>query len=209
MSESAPSRQPGAVTALLEQAGRGDQGAFDRLFPLVYDELRRLAHQRLRAERPGHTLETGALVHEAYLRLVGQTRTDWQNSPHFFAIASQAMRRILVDYAKRRRASKRGGGAVHLPLDELGELPLDGSPFSAGRDDELVALDEALARLAEFNPRGVQVAQFRYFVGLSNAEIGELMGLSERTVRRAWTVAKAWLRRELHQALGRDTTLFD
>lgn len=202
MPDSAPARRPGEVTRLLEQASYGNKEALDRLFPLVYEELRRLAHGRLRFERPGHTLETGALVHEAYVRLVGQTRTEWRNSQHFFAVASEAMRRILVDYAKRRHAAKRGGAAVRLPLEEAADVPASGGPFSGGpfSDDqaaELLALDDALGRLAAFNPRGVQIAQYRYFGGLSIAEICEVMGLSERTVRRAWTVAKAWLRREL------------
>lgn len=198
MLEPGPDEQPGEATRLLERAARGDGQAFDRLFHLVYEELEELARRRLRGERDGHTLETGALVHEAYLRLVGQTRTDWRNSSHFFAVASQAMRRILVDYAKRRHAAKRGGRARAMPLDEARDFLAPDGSFSDDRAAELLALDEALSRLAEFNPRGVEVAQHRYFGGLSVAEIGEVMGLSERSVRRAWTGAKAWLRRELY-----------
>lgn len=202
MPDSAPARRPGEITELLELAAHGDEEAFDRLFPLIYEQLKKLARDRLRSERPGHTLETSALVHEAYVRLVGQTRTEWQNSHHFLAVASQAMRRILVDYAKRRHAMKRGGAAVHVPLDEAGDIPLADGPLSDDQAAELCALDDALIRLAEFNPRGVQIAQYRYFGGLSIVEICDLMGLSERTVRRAWTMAKAWLRRELQEEGG-------
>lgn len=180
MPDSAAARHPGEVTRLLEQAADGDREAFDRLFPLVYAELERLAHNRLRFERPGHTLETRALVDEAYVRLVGQTRTEWRNTQHFFAVASEAMRRILVDYAKRRRATKRGGAAVHLPFDEVRDVPAPDGPFSDEQAAELMALDDALGRLADFNPRGVQIAQYRYFGGLSIAEVCEVMELSQR-----------------------------
>lgn len=202
MPDSAAGRRPGEVTRLLERASRGDPEAFDRVFGLVYEELERLAHDRLRFERPGHTLETGALVHEAYVRLVGQTRTEWHDAQHFFAVASEAMRRILVDHAKRRRAAKRGDGAIQVPLDEARDARLPDGPYPDDQAVELLALDDALTRLAQFNPRGVQIAQYRYFAGLSIAEICEILGLSERTVRRAWTVAKAWLRRELQDEAG-------
>lgn len=201
MSDSAPARRPGEVTLLLELAAGGNRDAFDRLFPLVYEELERLAHSRLRFERPGHTLETGALVHEAYVKLVGQTRTEWRNAQHFFAVASEAMRRILVDYAKGRRAGKRGGGAVRVPIDDARDVPASAGPFPDDQAAELLALDAAMDRLAEFNPRGVQIARYRYFGGLSIAEICAVMGLSERTVRRSWTMAKAWLRRQLQDEL--------
>jgi RNA polymerase sigma factor (TIGR02999 family) len=190
--------EPVGITALLDAAAGGNREAFDRLLPLVYDELKQVARGRLRLERPGHTLDTTALVHEAYFRLVGQTRTAWNGRHHFFAVASEAMRRILVDYAKRRRAAKRGGARVHLPLDEAGHVPA-GESLTDGQVDELLALDGALRRLADFNPRGAQVVQYRYFGGLSLAEIGHLTGTSERTVRRTWTVAKAWLRREVER----------
>ena len=199
MGDSDPAGRPGEITVLLGQAATGDQEAFDRLFPLVYEELKAIAHDRLRFERPGHTLETSALVHEVYVRLVGQTRAHWRNSSQFMAVASEAMRRILVDYAKRRRAAKRGGYAAQVTLDEARDVPGPTAPFSDGQAAELIALDDAMERLAQFNPRGAKIAQFRYFGGLSVEEICDLMGLSERTVRRAWTMGKAWLRKELGQ----------
>lgn len=188
--------EPGEITRLLRDASHGDKGAFDRLLPRVYQELHRVAHAKLRFERPGHTLSTTALVHETYLRLIDQSRVEWQGRSHFFAIASEAMRRILIDYAKRRGAAKRGAGAIHEELDaaeEAGAVPL----FSEGQADELLALDEALERLAEFNPRGALVVQYRFFGGLSAEEMAEVLSTSERTIRRTWTVAKAWLRQEL------------
>jgi RNA polymerase sigma factor (TIGR02999 family) len=198
----------GGITALLREAGGGNRAAFDRLLPLVYAELKRLAHGRLRLERPGHTLGTTALVHEAYFRLVGQTRTEWQNRGQFFAVASEAMRRILLDYAKRRRAAKRGGAGRTVPLDDAVDVPA-GDLLSDDQSDELLALDGALRRLAEFNPRGAQVVQYRFFGGLSVEEIGAITSTSERTVRRAWMVAKAWLRQELAGRLERDATLLN
>ncbi len=165
------------ITELLAEARHGKRDALDRLLPLVYDELRRLAHHRLRFERPDHTLNTTALVHEAYLKLVDQERVDWANRSHFFAIAAQAMRRLLVNYAEMRAAVKRGGGAVHLPLE-----------------DAPIAVSDAEER---FNERGCRVVEYRFFAGLSYEEIGEVMGTSPITVRRAWAAAKSWLRREL------------
>ena len=192
--EQAGRKAPGKrheVTALLRQAADGDSDAFDRLVPLVYEELKRLAGSRLKSERDGHTLDATALVHEAYLHLVDQTRVQWQSRSHFFAIASRAMRRILIDYAKMKNAAKRGGGVPALSLEAAAELLTD------QRADELVALDEALDRLADFDERGAQVVQYRFFGGLENQEIADLLGVSEVTVRRSWTMAKAWLRREL------------
>lgn len=179
------------ITELLAEARHGKRDALDRLLPLVYDELRRLAHHRLRFERPDHTLNTTALVHEAYLKLVDQERVDWANRSHFFAIAAQAMRRLLVNYAEMRAAVKRGGGAVHLPLEDA---PIAVSDAEAAR---YLALDEALRRLERFNERGCRVVEYRFFAGLSYEEIGEVMGTSPITVRRAWAAAKSWLRREL------------
>jgi RNA polymerase sigma factor (TIGR02999 family) len=199
-------RDSGEITKLLRDAAGGRQDAFDRLLPLVYAELHQIARHKLRLERPDHTLNTGALVHEAYLRLVDQTRVEWQNRNHFFAVASEAMRRVLVDYAKRRNAGKRGGGNVQVPLDEA-----DGVAAGYVVDDdqaaELIALDDALRRLSGFNPDGARIVQYRFFGGLSNDEVAEVMGTSERTVRRAWTVARAWLRRELSLALDRQAPL--
>lgn len=169
--------------------------ALNELFPLVYDELRRLARRRLRREREGHTLTPTALVHEAYLKLVGQTRVEWQNRAHFYAVASQAMRRILVNHAEARNAQKRGGSARHLSLDEV-ELA-----FTDDEVEELLVLDRALERLTEFNPRGADVVVYRFFGGLTHAEIAEVMDTSAVTVRRAWGAARSWLRRELRESL--------
>ncbi|MGI9626275.1 MAG: ECF-type sigma factor [Longimicrobiales bacterium] len=176
------------VTQLLDQASEGNRAAFNQLLPHVYDELRQLAASRLRYERDSHTLNATALVHEAYVRLVGQERVKWQGRAHFFAIASQAMRRILMNYAEARNAQKRGGKAVHVGLDE--------AAVSMGDElaTELLALNEALNNLERFNERGAKVVEYRFFGGLSNNEIAEAMGLSEVTVRRAWRAARAWLR---------------
>lgn len=193
--------QAGRITELLGEAAAGRKDAFDQLLPLVYDELARIAHGRLRYEAAGHTLNTNALVHEAYLKLVDQTRIHWQSRQHFYAVASEAMRRILVDYAKSRRAGKRGGGSAHVGLEQAGDLAAPSDLFSMDQALELLALDQALTRLADFNPQGATVVQYRFFGGLSNPEVADVTGLSERTVRRAWTVAKAWLRRELDLTL--------
>ena len=202
-----PLPEPGDITRLLHLAARGDRGAFDRLLPLVYAELNGIARRRLRLEASGHTLDTAALVHEAYLKLVDQTRADWRNRHQFFAVASEAMRRILIDYAKRRRTKKRGEAAGHLPLEAADALA-GGDLFSDDEAAELLALDDAMTRLARFNPDGARIVQYRFFGGLSNDEVAAMMGTSERTVRRIWTVAKAWLRRELGDALdGGPTTL--
>lgn len=169
--------------------------ALDQLLPLVYDRLREMAHRQLKAEPAGHTFSTTALVHEAYLRLVDQTRTEWQDRSHFFAIASRAMRRILVDYARRHRAARRGGQPDGRPptpvsLDEV-ELPV------AERAEALLALDEALDRLAQLDSRMVRVVELRFFAGLTEAEAAAALGVSQRTVAREWAVAKGWLYQEL------------
>lgn len=191
---------PGTVTQLLHQASKGNQDAFNKLLPLVYEELKQLARKKLRAEREGHTLNATALVHEAYLKLVDQKEVEWQSRTHFFAIASQAMRRILIDYAKLKKAGKRGGGAPHVSL-EAAESKSPGEIFSDDQANELIALDDALNRLAEFNQRGAEVVQYRYFGGLSHGEIADVLGTSEITVRRAWIMAKSWLRRELNEEI--------
>ncbi len=188
MSEPLESRD---VTRLLEEASGGNRGAFDQLFPKVYDELRRLAQAKLRWERDGHTLNATSLVHEAYFRLVGQERVQWQGRGHFFAIASQAMRRILLSYAEARTAAKRGGGAVHVPLDTAEAL------LTEEQSTDLIELDLALTRLAQFDERGARVVEYRFFGGLEHAEVAEILGVSEVTVRRAWRTARAWLRQEL------------
>jgi RNA polymerase sigma factor (TIGR02999 family) len=196
----------GGVTALLREAAGGNKDAFDRLLPLVYEELKRLARSKRRAEQPDHTLNTTALVHEAYFRLVGQTRTEWRSRHQFFSIAAEAMRRILVDYAKHRRRAKRGGGQPIAPVDAAADVA-DPRWLTDEQADEVLALDGALRRLASFNPRGAQVVQYRFFAGLTPEEVGAMLGTSERTVRRSWTAARAWLRRELQDELGHGASL--
>ena len=183
------------VTQLLVAARGGNAEALNQLMPLVYEELRLLAQAKLRFERASHTLNPTALVHEAYFRLVDQREVQWQSRAHFFALAAQAMRRILINYAEKRHAAKRGGKAQKVSLDHL----LDGTEREAWptQAEAILALDAALARLAQFNPRGAQVVEYRFFGGLKYEEIAEVMGLSAITVRRAWTASKAWLRREL------------
>jgi RNA polymerase sigma factor (TIGR02999 family) len=188
------------ITRLLREASSGRSAAFDQLLPLVYDELKQVARARLRSQRDGHTLTPTALVHETYLKLVDHTQVEWQSRAHFFAVASGAMRQILIDYAKRRRAAKRGGGAVHLSIDETIDLDFRDQGISDAQAEGLVALDAALTRLAEFDDRGAKVVQYRFFGGLAQREIAEVLGTSEVTVRRAWAAAKAWLRREVETA---------
>lgn len=197
-----PPSPMGEITGLLQEAAGGQASALERLVPLVYAELNAMAHARLRHERGGLTLDTGALVHEAWLKVAGQTRVAWQNRQHFFAVASEAMRRILIDHAKAHRARKRGGGAAHLPLEPLADRLADPTALTDDQADDLVALDEALQALAVFNPDGARIVQYRFFGGLSHPEIAELTGSSERTVRRAWTAAKAWLRQSLGDRAG-------
>ena len=194
------------ITELLQSASSGDREAFARVVSLVYDELGVLAHQRLRAERPEHTLNTTALVHEAYLKLAQQQRVAWRNREQFLAVASEAMRRILIDHARQRARAKRGDGVTPVPLDE--EVLAPGvTLLDDAQADELLALDEALERLAAFNPEGARIVQFRFFGGLSNDEVATLTSSSERTVRRSWTAARAWLRRELGERV-RDSGSF-
>lgn len=180
------------ITQLLEAWSMGgDAKVLDTLMPLVYDELRRQASRYLRRERPGHTLQTTALIHEAYLKLIDQKEVKWQNRMHFFAIAAQAMRRILVDYARERKREKRGGNAENLPIEEAALIA------SPGKSVDLVALDEALTRLAKFDPRQARVVELRYFSGLSIEETAEVLGISNATVRRDWSMAKAWLHQQI------------
>jgi RNA polymerase sigma factor (TIGR02999 family) len=183
-------RSPEEVTELLVAWRKGDEDARDVLFPLVYQELHRLAHQYMSRERAGHTLQTSALVNEAFLRLADQRDVQWQNRAHFFGIAGQMMRRILVDYARNRRYAKRGGGAHQVSLDE--ELIV-----SEERSAEVVALDDALRGLASLDERKCRLVELRFFGGLSIEETAEVLGVSPGTVMRDWTLAKAWLRREM------------
>ncbi|HEX7050198.1 MAG TPA: sigma-70 family RNA polymerase sigma factor [Longimicrobiales bacterium] len=174
------------VTDLLLDLHTDDESTVDRIMPWVYDELRAVAHRHLRAEPAGHTLGTTALVHEAYLKLVDQTRADWRDRAHFFAIASRAMRRILVDYARAHGAAKRGGGRRRIPLDRA-ELAVE------ERADVLLALNEALEQLAALDERQSRVVECRFFGGLTEAETAEALGVTTRTVRRDWVKARAWL----------------
>lgn len=180
----------GDITNLLIQWRGGDQSALDRLMPLVYEELRRLARQCMRRERVGHTLQTTALVNEAYLRMVNSSQVEWHDRAHFFAIAAQLMRRVLVDEARKRHYQKRGGEFTRIELDE--------TVMAGGqRDSDLLALDEALDRLAEFAPRKCRIVEMRFFGGLSIAETGKVLGLSPDIVKREWRTAKLWLLNEL------------
>jgi RNA polymerase sigma factor (TIGR02999 family) len=179
-----------AVTSLLTRIGGGDQAAFDELFPLVYAELRRIASREMRRERPGRTLQATALVHEAYLRLVKDATLSAANRGQFLGVAAHAMREILIERARARVAQKRGGGAARITLDES----LSATP---GLSIDVLALDEALQRLARLDPRHAQVVELRYFGGLSVEETAAAMRLSPATVKRAWTLARAWLYREL------------
>lgn len=179
------------ITQMLRDWGSGKPGAIDDLLPLIYSELHRQAAAYLRRERPNHTLQTTALVHEAYLKLVDQRHVEWRNRGHFFAIAAQAMRRILVDHARTHRREKRGGPAENLPLEEALLATADEANV------DVIALDEALARLAEFDPDQERLVELRYFAGLSLEEAADVLGVSRATAAREWAMAKAWLHREL------------
>lgn len=178
------------VTQLLMDWSSGDQTALDKLIPLVHHELRRMAHHYMARESPDHTLQTTALVNDAYLRLIDQKRTHWQNRAQFFGIAAQLMRRILVDHARSHAYAKRGGGAIQVPLDE-------GAVLSPQRAADVVALDDALNHLATIDPRKCQIVELRYFGGFTVEETASLLEVSEVTVMRDWSLAKAWLRREI------------
>lgn len=179
------------ITELLVRAGAGDRDALDRAFPLVYEELRRLAHRELRREDQGHTLGTTALVHEAYLRLVDQTRAGWRDRAHFLAIAATAMRRILVDHARGHRSQKRGGALQRVPLEQV-DLAAE------ERAELLLALDAALTRLGEVDERQARVVECRFFAGLTEEETAEALGIGLRTAKRDWAKAKSWLYAEIY-----------
>jgi len=180
------------LTQLLLDWSNGDESASDKLFPLVYDELKRTARRYMRKEKPGHTLQTAALVNEAYLRLIEQQRVHWQNRAQFYAIAAQMMRRILVDHARRHARLRRGAGAIKISLDEVAVVSDEGGA-------ELIALDDALQTLAKVDARRSQVVELRFFGGLSNSEIGEVLKITPNTVMRDWNLARAWLYREMRK----------
>jgi RNA polymerase sigma factor (TIGR02999 family) len=183
--------RPEAITRMLGELRAGSKEAESRLIEAVYPELRRIAGHYLRAERPGHTLQATALVNEAWLQLVGQKDTDWQDRSHFFAVAAQLMRRILVDYARQKKAQKREGARQRVELT-------DGLAVSEERLDEIILIDEALNRLAEWDPRQCRVVELRFFSGLTENEVAEILGVAPRTVKRDWQVAKAWLHAEVN-----------
>ena len=184
------------VTGLLIRWRSGDREALDSLLPLVFDELRRIAFRYLQNERPGHTLQSTALLNEAYVRLVAQDLPDWQNRAHFFAVAAQLMRQILVDHARTHRASKRGGNASKVTLDEA-----QGQALAV--DVDIVALDDALKELAQMDPQQSRVVELKFFAGLSNEDAAEVLKVSPSTVKRDWASARAWLFRELDRSSAR------
>src|SRR6266496_1440956 len=191
-----PSVSPHRVTQLLEHWSHGDDAALAELTPLVYQELRHLAHRHMGGQRPDHTLQTTALVNEAYLRLAGQTRPNFTNRSHFFAVAAQAMRQILVNYAKASQSQKRGGGALKVDLDAAALV-------SPEQTTEILDVHEALERLATLDSRKAHVVELKYFGGLKHEEIAEVLKISTVTVRRDWVFAKAWLYTELHNTTDR------
>ncbi len=192
----------GPLTRLLTACSDGDPEAFDRLIPLVYADLRAIAHRRLRSERAGHTLDTTAVVHEAYLQLVNQRTATWRDRVHFFAVASRVIRHVLIDYARRRDADKRGGGRLQVPLRErmTGRKP---------RTVDLLALDQALSEIAELDPRMAQVVECRFFGGMTMAETATAVGVSQRTAERDWTRARAHLFRMLSDGSADETSRGD
>lgn len=192
-------QSPGEITALLTELQAGNRSAESRLVPLVYDELRRLARGYMRGERPDHTLQPTALVHEAYLRLIGQRGIAWQSRAHFFGVAAGLMRRILVDHARAHRAEKRGGHELKITLDEA-------LVFTEEKSTELLAVDEALNRLTERDARQGSVVELRFFGGLSDEEAAKVLGISTRTVKRDWHVARAWLYKEISKGRSEYTT---
>lgn len=184
------SDSPGEVTVLLGRLKAGDAAAHAQLMNVVYDELRRLAAKLMRDESPGHSLQATALVNEAYMRLVNVNEVDWQGRAHFFAIAAQIMRRVLVDHARHKKAQKRGGGQSALNLDEA-------IVFATQHSPQLLALDEALGRLEQIDPRKSRIVEMRFFGGLTEEEVAGVLGIAPRTVKREWSFARAWLHAEM------------
>jgi RNA polymerase sigma factor (TIGR02999 family) len=194
-------QSPESVTELLQVLRDGDQTAFNALLPLVYDELHRLAGQQRNRWDGDETLDTTALVHEAYFRLADQSAPNWQSKAHFLSVAATAMRQILIDYSKRKRAAKRGGKAPHLSLHDL-EPALLQTTAAGVRDDIMVALDESLGRLEQVNRRQMRIVECRFFGGMSVEDTAEALGVSPATVKRGWKMAQAWLYRDLTDAAG-------
>ncbi len=192
---------PEGVTRLLQRWSQGDEAALGRMLPLVYDELRRMAHRHLQREREGHTLQGTGLVHEAYLRLAQQGPLQWQSRAHFFGWASTLMRHILIDHARSRQAAKRGGGAAVLSLDALQENTAGAAEAAAPEDSlDLIAMDHALQRLEQLDPQQSRVVELRFFGGMSVVETAEALGVSPATVKREWATARAWLLREMSRS---------
>jgi RNA polymerase sigma-70 factor, ECF subfamily len=184
--------RPSTVTRLLNGIQSGDRASLERLLPIVYEQLRKIAAKEMQCEAKGNSLQPTALVHEAYLKLVGQSRAEWQGRTHFIAVAAEAMRRILVDHARQRRAIKRGGARQRMTLDErlAGEWQAD---------EDVLALEAALEKLSALDPRQAKIVELRFFGGLQVAEVAEALGMSKRSVEREWTMIRAWLRRELSE----------
>lgn len=193
-----PTMSPQEVTQLLGDWGKGDRSALDKLFPLVHDELRRIARRQMNQERAGHTLQATALVHEAYVKLAGQKEFEWQNRGHFFAVCAQVMRHILIDHARSHARDKRGGGAIQVSLD-------DAELMSPEQAEHLVALDEALSFLEQVDAQKSRIVELRYFGGLNIDETAEVLDISPRTVRREWQRSKAWLYRMITEGMGDET----
>ena len=179
------------ITILLKQINSDDADSINRLIPIVYQQLKAIANNQMRHERANHTLSSTALVHEAYLKLVDQKNVNWQNRAHFFAISAQAMRRILINHAHKKLAAKRGGGQAFVTLDERNAGGIN------ARAEEFIELDRALERLAELDERQARIVELRYFGGMTNSDIAEVLKISEATVQRSWSVARAWLKREM------------
>jgi RNA polymerase sigma factor (TIGR02999 family) len=199
-----PNPSPPSAGHLLQQLAAGDRSAFDRLVPLVYDELHRIARRRRRQWQGQDTLDTTALLHEAYLKLADGSSPGWQNRAHFLGVASNAMRQVLIDHARRRSTAKRGGERVHVPLHLVEEALRQAEPPSGVADDLLVALEDALRRLGRWNHRQMRIVECRFFAAMSIEETAEALGTSPATVKRGWRMAQAWLYRDLKRAAGED-----
>lgn len=194
--KSKPTKQ--AVTQLLKATRAGDKEAVNELLPYVYDEMRNIAHKKLRFERNGHTLDTTALVHETYFKLINHDEIEWQSRAHFLAVAAMAMKRVLINYAERRNAVKRGGEYSRVDIAEFADNDI--KSMSEAMAEQILVLERAMQKMKKFNERGCQVVEYHFFGGLTWKEISEVMGLAPVTVRRAWYAARLWLRRELQRS---------